>query len=120
MKKMIMLLMVAMMSVTSVMASNKKACDGVKDSAQLVFKQTISFEDDSEVVVYYVKQSDAYRVYSTEDLNKMNPKKLLGVKSFNVEKTDDYQGNCYLTCSTLQEVMKTANELFNKYKEYLP
>ena len=115
-----MLLMVAMMSVTSVMASNKKACDDVKDSAQLVFKQTISFEDDSEVEVYYVKQSDAYRVYSTEDLNKMTPKKLFGVKSFNVERTDDYQGNCYLTCSTLQEVMKTANELFNKYKEYLP
>ena len=120
MKKMIMLLMVAMMSVTSVMASNKKACDGEKDSAQLVFKQTISFEDDSEVVVYYVKQSDVYRVYSIDDLNKMTPKKLFGVKSFNVERTDDYQGNCYLTCSTLQEVMKKANELFNKYKEYLP
>lgn len=119
MKKILMLLMVAMLGVTSVMAANKVSSEECDNCEELVFKQTIEFEDDSDVVIYYVKQSNVYRVYSSTDLNKLTPKKLLGLKSFNVEKAETYNGGCYFTCYSLQEVIKTANDLFNKYKEYI-
>ena len=105
-----MLLMVAMLGVTSVMAANKVSSEECDNCEELVFKQTIEFEEYSEVV---------YRVYSSTDLNKLTPKKLLGLKSFNVEKAETYNGGCYFTCYSLQEVIKTANDLFNKYKEYI-
>ena len=89
-------------------------------SSQLVVKQTITFEDDSKVEIYYVKADGKYRVFSETNLEKESFQRLLNTKSSNFEKASSYKGKCYYEAKTLQEVYKTFDRLAQKYARFLP
>ena len=92
MKKFFLLLFVAIVSSVSTFAANANASASAStNDADLVIKQTIKFEDQSQpITIYYVKQNDVYQVYSETDLSKQSPSKLKKMDSTKVELAKTY------------------------------
>lgn len=72
--------------------------------ANIIVKQTVVFDDNTSVVVYYKKSGNTCQVYSTNNLNKYGMGDLLRVKSSNFEKCSAVQGKCYGTKSVKQVI----------------
>lgn len=85
----------------------------------IIVKQTMTFQDDSKVVIYYVKDDSGYYVYSETNLAKQSPTRLNSLQHSDFEKVDSYKGECYYKAKTLDEVINTANYLYSKYKNII-
>lgn len=121
MKKFFLLLFVAIVSSVSTFAANANASASAStNDADLVIKQTIKFENQSQpITIYYVKQNDVYQVYSETDLSKQSPSKLKKMDSTKVELAKTYKGKCQLTCNSLKEVADLGYTLYGKYGKYV-
>lgn len=74
--------------------SNKKS-EKVSIPANLIVKQTVTFDDGKTVELFYEKQGETCKVYSKADLNKYSVSDLYRIKSTNFEKTNHVEGKCY-------------------------
>lgn len=80
---------------TSSKASIKN--EKVNIPANLIVKQSITFDDGKTVVVFYEKKGQNCKLYSKSDISKYNLGDLSRIKSSNFEKTDHVEGKCYAT-----------------------
>lgn len=79
--------------------------------ANLVIKQTITFDDGKTIEVFYEKKGENCKLYSTTNISKYGVTDLLRIKSTNFEKTDHVEGKCYAT--------RTVKALIAMLKGYL-
>lgn len=95
--------------------SQKVSVGGTKIEipANLIIKQTITFNDGKVITVYYEKQGGVCKLYSKADLNKYTGADLNRVKSTNFEITDHTEGKCVMTKST-SDVMGLAQSIFKQ------
>lgn len=80
---------------TGTVATNK--AEKVDIPANIVVKQTITFDDGKTIVVYYEKKGSNCKLYSKQDITKYSIADLYRIKSSNFEKTDHVEGKCYAT-----------------------
>lgn len=85
----------------------------------LIVKQTITFQNSSELVIYYSKIGSEYKVYSETDLSRQSPKKLQTVTNSTFEFVSEVKGTCYVNCKSIKEVLNLGSDLYNKYGHYL-
>lgn len=118
MKKIITLMIAMLMSIslssfagttTSTVANTKK--EKVSVPANLIIKQTITFDDGKTIELFYEKKGQNCKLYSTADINKYGVTDLYRIKSTNFEKTDHVEGKCY--------VSRTVNALIAMAKKAL-
>lgn len=118
MKKILFLLLCGMLMSVSTFAATNTPSEKLNS---FVVKQTIEFSDTSDtLVIYYVKENGAYKVYSEADLTKQNPQRLSAVNGSNFKKVSSYKGKCYVTCHSLKEAMDLGYSLYQKYNKYIP
>lgn len=90
---------------------------GADDS--LIIKQTLTFQDSSEVVIYYCKSDSVYTVHSETDLSKQSPKTLLNLEATTFEVVTEAKGDCYVTCHSIKEVLDLGASLYSQYGNYV-
>lgn len=118
MKKTFAILMMVLMSInlsafagTTTTATNEVNKVKIEIPMNIILKQTITFNDDSTIEVYYEKKGNKCSVYSTANLNKYSAKDLDRVKSTNFERADHVEGKCYLS-KTTSNLFAMARNLF--------
>ena len=67
--------------------------------ANLIIKQSITFDDGKTIIVFYEKEGETCKLYSTSNVSKYGISDLWRVKSTNFEKTNHAEGKCYATKS---------------------
>lgn len=65
--------------------------------ANIIVKQTITFDDGKTIEVFYEKKGEDCKLYSKTDVTKYSVADLYRVKSTNFEKADHVEGKCYAT-----------------------
>ena len=68
--------------------------------ANITVKQTVTFKDGTTITLYYQKQGDTCKLYSTTDVTKYKESDLGKIKSTNFEFVDKVEGKCYITRKT--------------------
>ena len=68
--------------------------------ANITVKQTVTFKDGKIIELYYKKQGDVCKLYSTTDVTKYKESDLGKIKSTNFEFVDKVEGKCYITRKT--------------------
>ena len=68
--------------------------------ANITVKQTVTFKDGKIIELYYKKQGDVCKLYSTTDVTKYKESDLSMIKSTNFEFVDKVEGKCYITRKT--------------------
>lgn len=107
MKHFIVILMTVLMSMsTSAFAATTTSTESKNDLAGVVIpknitvKQTVTFKDGRVIELYYQKQGDVCKLYSTTDVTKYKESDLSKIKSTNIEFVDKVEGKCYITRKT--------------------
>lgn len=107
MKHFIVILMTVLMSMsTSAFAATTTSTESKSDLAGVVIpknitvKQTVTFKDGKIIQLYYQKQGDVCKLYSTTDVTKYKESDLSKIKSTNFEFVDKVEGKCYITRKT--------------------
>ena len=107
MKQFIVILMTVLMSMsTSAFAATTTSTESKNDLAGVVIpknitvKQTVTFKDGKIIELYYQKQGDVCKLYSTTDVTKYKESDLSKIKSTNFEFVDKVEGKCYITRKT--------------------
>ena len=68
--------------------------------ANITVKQTVTFKDGKIIELYYKKQGDVCKLYSTTDVTKYKVSDLGRIKATNFELVDKVEGKCYITRKT--------------------
>lgn len=68
--------------------------------ANITVKQTVTFKDGKIFELYYKKQGDVCKLYSTTDVTKYKESDLGRIKATNFELVDKVEGKCYITRKT--------------------
>lgn len=103
MKKLMFLMIAVLMSFSlSSFAGTKTGTvshptEKVNVPANLIVKQTITFDDGKTIMVFYEKKGQDSKLYSKTDVTKYSVADLYRIKSTNFEKTDHVEGKCYAT-----------------------
>ena len=107
MKHFIVILMTVLMSIsTSAFAATTSGTESKIDLSSLVVptniavKQTVTFKDGKIIELYYKKQGDVCKLYSTTDVTKYKESDLGRIKATNFELVDKVEGKCYITRKT--------------------
>lgn len=121
MKKVFVILSIALMSAfATATASSTTGSENVKAQSEqlfkidipvnLVVKQTVTFDDNTSITLYYQKEGNVCRLYSNVDVTKYSEQDLNRIKSTSFEVTDHVKGKCYLTrnCSDLIKFAKSV------------
>lgn len=66
----------------------------------ITVKQTVTFKDGKIIELYYKKQGDVCKLYSTTDVTKYKESDLGRIKATNFELVDKVEGKCYITRKT--------------------
>lgn len=117
MKKLILTLMIALMSVmasTPAVAKNSKSELKKNVPANVIVKQTTQFNDGRTLVVYYKKQNMDCEVYSPNSAKDYSVSDASKIKSTNFEVVDHVEGKLYKK-ATLGEVTRLIKRLVNRY-----
>ena len=117
MRKMIAILFGMLMSMSLTAFGATKSTEEVNN---VVIEQTIKLADsEEELVIYYVKENNIYKVYSETDLTKQKPSRLNLVQSSSFKIVSSYKGKCFVTCKSMREVFDLGFTLYNKYKNQI-
>lgn len=81
----------------------------------LIIKQTITFDDNTSLTVYYQKQGNVCKLFSTTDVTKYKASDLNHVKASNFEVVNHTEGKCYITRST-SDIWAFAKSVFTKLR----
>lgn len=107
MKHFIVILMTVLMSIsTSAFAATTSGTESKIYLSSLVVptnitvKQTVTFKDGKIIELYYKKQGDVCKLYSTTDVTKYKESDLGRIKATNFELVDKVEGKCYITRKT--------------------
>lgn len=107
MRNLIVILMTVLMSIsTSAFASTTTSTEskinltGIVVPKNITVKQTVTFTDGKTIELYYQKQGDVCKLYSTTDVTKYKDSDLSKIKSTNFELVDKVEGKCYITRKT--------------------
>lgn len=107
MKNLIVILVTMLMSMsTSAFAGTTTSTESKIDLSSIVIpvnitvKQTITFKDGKTIELYYQKQGDVCKLYSTTDVMKYKESDLGRIQSTNFELVDNVEGKCYMTRKT--------------------
>lgn len=107
MKHFIVILMAVLMSMgasafaaTTNSTENKIDLAGIVVPTNITVKQTVTFKDGKTIELYYQKQGDVCKLYSTTDVTKYKESDLNKIKSTNFEFVDKVEGKCYITRKT--------------------
>lgn len=96
------------------------ATKSTEEVNNVVIEQTIKLADsEEELVIYYVKENNIYKVYSETDLTKQKPSRLNLVQSSSFKIVPSYKGKCFVTCKSMKEVFDLGFNLYNKYGKYI-
>ena len=68
--------------------------------ANITVKQTVTFKDGKIIELYYKKQGDVCKLYSTTDVTKYKESDLGRIKATSFELVDKVDGKCYITRKT--------------------
>ena len=68
--------------------------------ANITVKQTVTFKDGKIIELYYKKQGDVCKLYSTTDVTKYKESDLGRIKATKFELVDKVEGKCYITRKT--------------------
>lgn len=68
--------------------------------ANITVKQTVTFKDGTTITLYYQKQGDTCKLYSTTDVTKYKESDLGKIKSTKFEFVDKVEDKCYITRKT--------------------
>lgn len=79
----------------------------------IIVKQTVTFKDGNTIELYYQKQGDVCKLYSTTDVTKYKESDLGKIKSTNFEFVDKVEGKCYITRKT-NDVMAFAKSVLKQ------
>lgn len=82
---------------TKTSTASKSSTKNISVPANIVIKQTITFEDGKTIEVFYEKKGQDCKLYSTSNISKYGVSDLYRIKSTNFEKTDHVEGKCYAT-----------------------
>ena len=116
MKKMLVILMVALMGVmTSAQASAKNSKNDLMNlvPSSIVVKQTTRFNDGRCLTIYYKKAGNQCEVYSPCEAADYDLEDASKIKSTNFEVVDKVEGKLYRRAS-LGEVMRLVKMLVNQ------
>lgn len=107
MKHLTVILMVMLMSIsTSALASTttsieiKNNLTGIVIPTNITVKQTITFKDGKIIELYFQKQGDVCKLYSTTDVTKYKESDLSKIKATSFEFVDKVEGKCHITRKT--------------------
>ena len=81
--------------------------------ANITVKQTVTFKDGKIIELYYKKQGDVCKLYSTTDVTKYKESDLGRIKATNFELVDKVEGKCYITRKT-NDVIAFAKSLLKQ------
>lgn len=103
--KKIMFAMIAMLMSISMSSFAATTCSTVANAksqkvnvpANIIVKQTITFDDGRTIAVFYEKKGNDCKLYSKYDITKYGMADLYRIKSSNFEKVDHVEGKCYAT-----------------------
>ena len=109
----------AFVIVTTHKESNQDKSTEIFSDGSLIIKQTLTFQDSSEVVIYYSKTDSEYTVHSETDLSQQSPKSLLNLTNTTLEVVSERKGDCYVRCKSVKEVLDLGSLLYSKYGSYL-
>lgn len=79
----------------------------------IIIKQTITFNDGSQIAVFYQKEGNVCKLYSKTDVTKYKERDLYRIKSTNFEIVNKVEGKCLMTKNT-SDVIKLAKSLFRQ------
>ena len=79
----------------------------------ITVKQTITFKDGKTIELYYQKQGDVCKLYSTTDVTKYKEGDLARILSTNFELVDKVEGKCYVTRKT-NDVLAFAKSILKQ------
>lgn len=82
--------------------------------ANITVKQTVTFKDGKIIELYYKKQGDVCKLYSTTDVTKYKESDLGKIKSTNFEFVDNVEGKCYITRKT-KDVFAFAKSILKQF-----
>ena len=82
--------------------------------ANITVKQTVTFKDGKIIELYYKKQGDVCKLYSTTDVTKYKESDLGKIKSTNFEFVDNVEGKCYITRKT-KDVFAFAKSILEQF-----
>ena len=117
MKKMLVILMVALMSVmTSTPASAKTGKNDLTNfvPANIVVKQTTQFSDGRCLTIYYKKTGNQCEVYSPCEAADYELEDAQKIKSTNFEVVDKVEGKLYRKAS-VAEITRLMKQLINQW-----
>lgn len=117
MKKMIVFLMIALMSVmasTPASATTGTTTSGNPIPQNVVVKQTTHFNDGRTLILYYKKSDSQVEVYSPCNDKDYSMSDASKINSTNFEVVDKVEGKLYRK-ATLGEVARIIKQLVNKY-----
>lgn len=102
MNKIITLMIAMLMSIslssfagTKTNTVNNKKVENINVPANIIVKQTVTFDDGKTIELFYEKRGENCKLYSTSNINKYGVTDLYRIKSTNFEKTDHVEGKCY-------------------------
>ena len=100
---------------TSTFASTKAESNKIEFTipANLIIKQTVTFNDGKTITVYYQKEGSTCRMYSKTDVTKYKQSDLNRIKSTNFEVTDHIEGKCIVTKKT-SDVISFAKSMLKQ------
>ena len=116
MKKMLVILMVALMSVmTSTPASAKNGMNDLMSlvPTNIVVKQTTVFNDGRRLTIYYKKAGNLCELYSPCEATDYDLEDASKIKSTNFEVVNKVEGKLYRKAS-VREIMKLVKMLVNQ------
>ena len=96
---------------TKTSTAGKNKTEKVSVPANVVVKQTVTFDDGKTIELFYEKRGEVCKLYSTSNINKYGVTDLYHIKSTNFEKTDHVEGKCYAS--------RTVNALIAMAQGYL-
>lgn len=99
---------------TTCTESNNRSIE-ITIPTNMIVKQTISFNNGKKVVVYYQKEGDVCKLYSTTDVTKYSESDLASIKSTTFEVYDYVEGKCYVSKKT-SDIMSFAMSMFKQIK----
>ena len=121
MKHFIVILMTVLMSIsTSAFAATTSGTESKIYLSSLVVptnitvKQTVTFKDGKIIELYYKKQGDVCKLYSTTDVTKYKESDLGRIKATNFELVDKVEGKCYITRKT-KDVFAFAKSILKQF-----
>lgn len=80
--------------------TESKGNSSINVPVNIIVKQIITFKDGKTIELYYQKQGDVCKLYSTTDVTKYKESDLDKIKSTNFELARKVEGKCYITRKT--------------------